>query len=329
MKPVLRSGQIVISVVVLLLALLAIDICIVPVPVNIFDAEVLNSPVFTSIRLPKALTALFAGAALAASGLMLQQLFKNPLAGPYVLGVSSGASFAVGLVIIAGSSLPFLKTPAFQAVGVATAGFAGAFIILFLTLLVSLRFGYTYILLLFGVIIGQIIGALQTLLDYVANPTDLKQYSLWTMGSFSNTIDASLWVFALLTIAGGIWCYLLMRPLSVMILGDDVARTLGINTKSISLQILLCTGLLAGVVTAFCGPVAFIGMAVPNVARMLYKTADFRKLSLFTMLTGVVMAVVCDIIGHLPFFEFHLPVNVATALTGGPVVLMILLKRKV
>ncbi|MES2617704.1 MAG: iron ABC transporter permease [Bacteroidota bacterium] len=312
----------------LLLLLLAVDVWMVPTYINPFDFSALNDTVFTAIRLPKALTAICAGAALAACGLMLQQLFKNPLAGPYVLGVSSGASFAVGIVIIAGSSIPFLQSQFFQTVGVAAAGFAGAFIVLFLSLLVSIRFGYSYILLLFGVIIGQIIGALQTLLDYVANPTDLKQYSLWSMGSFSNTIDTSLYLFIVFSVIGCIWCFVLMRPLSVMILGDDVAKTLGIKTKSISLQILLCTGLLAGVVTAFCGPIAFIGMAVPNVAKMLYKTADFRKLSLFTFMLGILMALLCDIIGHLPFYDLHLPINVSTALIGGPVVLIILLKRK-
>lgn len=305
-----------------------VDTFCMPTFINPFSGGIFSDTIISAIRLPKSLTAICAGVALSASGLMLQQLFKNPLAGPYVLGVSSGASLAVGIVIIGSASLPFLQSDYFQQIGIAFAGFIGAFLILLLALLVSLKFGYSYILLLFGVVIGQIIGAFQTLLDYIANPADLKQFSMWNMGSFSNTIDLALAVLIIFTIVGGIWSYSLMRPLSVMILGNEVATTLGIHTKRVSLQILMCTGLLAGVVTAFCGPVAFIGMAVPNVAKMIFKTADFRKLLLFTMFIGAGMALLCDIIGHLPFFQFHLPINVSTALIGGPIVILILLRRK-
>jgi iron complex transport system permease protein len=312
----------------LIVFLWIVDTFYTPTFINPFSNGSFSDVILNSIRIPKSLTASCAGAALAACGLMLQQLFKNPLAGPYVLGVSSGASLAVGVVIIGSSSIPFLQTVLFQNIGIALGGFIGAFFILILALLVSFRFGYSYILLLFGVVIGQIVGAFQILLDYIANPADLKQFSLWNMGSFNNTIDTALIVLIVFTLFGCIWSFLLMRPLSIMILGDDVATTLGIRTRSVSLQILMCTGLLAGVVTAFCGPIAFIGMAIPNVAKMLFKTADFRKLLVFTVLLGIGMALLCDIIGNLPFYQFHLPINVSTALIGGPVVLYILLRRK-
>ncbi len=311
-----------------IIALAVVDIFFVPTYINPFSSEAFSDTILLSIRFPKGLTAICAGAALASSGLMLQQLFKNPLAGPYVLGVSSGASLAVGLVIVGGASIPLLQSVYFQSIGIGLAGFIGAFIVLMLALMVSLRFGYSYILLLFGVIIGQIIGAFQTLIDYLANPTDLKLFSLWNMGSFNNTIDGALYVFSLFTIIGCTWSFMLMKPLSVMVLGENVAFTLGIRTKQVSLHVLMCTGLLSGVVTAFCGPIAFIGMAVPNVAKMIYKTADFRKLLLFTIALGTGMALLCDIIGNLSFFSFHLPINVSTALIGGPIVLLILLKRK-
>ncbi len=315
--------------ILLLLALVILDVFFVPTFIHPFGNDIFSDTILSAIRIPKALTAICAGAALAASGLMLQQLFKNPLAGPYVLGVSSGASLAVGIVIIGGTSIPFLKSLYMQSVSVALAGFMGAFLVLLIALAVSYKFGYSYILLLFGVIIGQIMGAFQTLIDYLAKPTDLKMFSIWNMGSFNNTIGWSLNVMVLFTIAGVIWSYVLMKPLSIMILGQDVAYTLGVKTKSVSLQILMCTGLLAGVITAFCGPIAFIGMAVPNVARMLYKTANFRSLLIFNIAIGGCMALLCDIIGNWTVFEFHLPINVTTALIGGPIVLFILLKRKV
>ncbi|MDI1232738.1 MAG: iron ABC transporter permease [bacterium] len=317
-----------IGLILILLLLVVLDTFCIPTNINPFTDFKLSETILFSIRLPKILTAMAAGIALSAGGLMLQQLFKNPLAGPYVLGVSSGASLAVGMVIIGGASLPFLHIFYFQSISIALAGFIGAFVVLLLALLVSYRFGYSYILLLFGVIIGQILGAFQTLIDYLANPTDLKQFSLWNMGSFYNTINDSLYILVAFVSFGIIWSFRLMKPLSIMILGNDVAYTLGVKTKKVSLQILMCTGLLTGVVTAFCGPIAFIGMAVPNVARMMYKTANFKKLLLFNVLVGAGMALFCDIIGNLPFFNFHLPINVSTALIGGPIVLFILLKRK-
>jgi len=317
-----------ITMVFLLVILMLVDTFCIPTFINPLTADFFSETILGSIRFPKVFTAIAAGAALSASGLMLQQLFKNPLAGPYVLGVSSGASLAVGIVIIGGASIPILNSIYVQSIGIAFAGFIGAFGILLLALLVSHRFGYSYILLLFGVIVGQILGAFQTLIDYLANPTDLKQFALWNMGSFYNTIDWSLYTLLLFVTIGIVWSFTLMKPLSIMILGNDVAYTLGVKTKQVSLQILMCTGLLAGVVTAFCGPIAFIGMAVPNVARMVYRTANFKKLLLLNILIGASMALVCDILGNLAIFNFHLPINVSAALIGGPIVLFILLKRK-
>lgn len=317
-----------ITMVFLLVILILIDTFCIPTFINPLADDFFSETILSSIRFPKVFTAIAAGAALSAAGLMLQQLFKNPLAGPYVLGVSSGASLAVGVVIIGGASIPFLNSIYVQSIGIAFAGFIGAFGILLLALLVSHRFGYSYILLLFGVIVGQILGAFQTLIDYLANPTDLKQFALWNMGSFYNTIDWSLYTLLFFVSIGIVWSFTLMKPLSIMILGNDVAYTLGVKTKQVSLQILMCTGLLAGVVTAFCGPIAFIGMAVPNVARMVYRTADFKKLLLLNILIGASMALVCDILGNLAIFNFHLPINVSAALIGGPIVLFILLKRK-
>ncbi len=275
-------------------------------------------------RMPKTITALFAGMALAVSGFILQQLFRNNLAGPYILGVSSGSSFAVGLVIIGSSFFPFLHS----AISISLAGFIGAFSILLLILGVSSRYGYGAIILLFGVIIGQLTGALQGLLSYLAIPTDLKNFTLWSMGSFNQVIGIDLAILVVTCSLGLLWAMFLMPSLSVMLLGDDVSRTLGVNTKSISMQLLACTGILAGITTAYCGPVAFIGMAIPNAVRLLFKTSNFKKLLALNALMGCCMSLVSDIISSLPIANINIPVNVTTALIGGPFIIYILLKNR-
>jgi iron complex transport system permease protein len=280
--------------------------------------------IFYSIRLPGMLTAIFCGAALSVSGFVLQQLFKNNLAGPYILGVSSGASLAVAILII---SAGFFNVEAYG-VSIPLAGFTGAFAILLLIMLVSARFGYGAIILLFGVIIGQLSGALQSLLSYIANPGDLKLFTLWSMGSFGNVIETDLIILIVTSIIGIFWCFLLMPSLSVMVLGDDVARSLGVNTSRLSLQLLICTGLLTGMATAYCGPIAFIGMAVPNVSRILVKTANFKVLLISNALLGALMAVISQNVSNIGIFSINIPVNVTTALIGGPIILHILLRNR-
>jgi iron complex transport system permease protein len=195
-------------------------------------------------------------------------------------------------------------------------------------MLVSSRFGTGAIILLFGVIIGQITGALQGLLNYMAVPGDLKNFTLWSMGSFSQVIEFDLLFFGVSSLLGIIWAWLIMPQLSTLLLGDEVSYTLGVNTKSISIQLLICTGILRGIATAFCGPIAFIGMAIPNVSRLLIKTVNFRFMLLVNAILGAAMALVSDIISSAEIFSFNIPINVCTALIGGPFIVYILLKRK-
>ncbi len=299
----------------------------VPTFIGAFGLNENNSIILNSIRIPKTITATCIGIALSACGFMLQQLFKNPLAGPYALGISSGASLAVGLLIIGLPAFSFLNIGILKSLSIAFVGTIGAMCVLFIVLLVSLKYGYSYILLLLGVVIGQITGALQSLLDVLANPTDLKLFSLWSMGSFGKTTDINLYVLIGITGLCFIWAMRLMPALGTMLLGDETAKSLGVNTGLVSIQILLCTGLLAGVSTAFCGPIAFIGMAVPNVAKIVFKSANYQRLLVGTCLLGAIMALLCDTISHLPIFTVYLPINVTTALIGGPIIIYILLKR--
>ena len=195
-------------------------------------------------------------------------------------------------------------------------------------MLVSSRFGTGAIILLFGVIIGQITGALQGLLNYMAVPGDLKNFTLWSMGSFSQVIEFDLLFFGTSALMGMFWAFLIMPQLSTMLLGDEVAYTLGVNTKSISIQLLICTGILSGIATAFCGPIAFIGMAIPNVSRLLIKTVNFRFMLMVNAILGAAMALVSDIISSAEILSFNIPINVCTALIGGPFIIYVLLRRK-
>lgn len=312
---------------ILLGILILINMFCFPTFINPFGENTLSETILNSIRIPKTITAICIGISLSACGFMLQQLFKNPLAGPYVLGVSSGASLAVAFLLIGVPSFAFTNLEVFKSLSIAIAGSVGAFSILFIIMTISLKYGYSYILLLLGVIIAQITGALQSLLDYIANPSDLKLFSLWGMGSFGKTTGYDLYLLIAIVCIGFIWTYKLMPPLSVMVLGNDAAKTLGVNTQSISIQILLCTGLLTGIATAFCGPIAFIGMAVPNVAKIVFKTANYQKLLLGTCILGGIMALLCDTISHLPIFSVYLPINVTSSLISGPIIIYILLKK--
>ncbi len=318
------SPKRILLIITTLIILLLAGIFLFPNFISPFSENEIDQHILFQFRIPKTLTAFFAGMALSVSGFILQQLFKNNLAGPYILGVSSGASFAVGLVIIGSSSIPMLNS----GISISLAGFLGAFGILMLILTVSSRYGYGAIILLFGVIIGQLTGALQGLLSYIAIPTDLKNFTLWSMGSFNQVIGADLVILMIATLGGLVWSFFMMPSLSVMLLGDDVSRTLGVNTRSISMQLLACTGLLTGIATAYCGPVAFIGMAIPNAVRLLFKTSNFKHLLILNAVLGSCMALVSDIISSLPIANINIPINVTTALIGGPFIIYILLKNR-
>jgi len=285
-----------------------------------------NFFVFNEFRLPKTLTAIFVGAALSLSGLILQQLFKNKLAGPYVLGVSSGASLFVEISII-GASI-FNVQLLSQSYSISMAGLMGALLVILLLIAVSKKTGFSHTILLFGVVLSQIIGACQVFLDYLANPNELKLFSLWTMGTFSNVNNVQLVFLSSVILIGLIWAFYLMKPLQTFILGEDIAKTLGVNTKSVSIQLMLCTGVLTGVSTAFCGPIAFIGMAIPNLVKLMFKTSNHQVLFWFSILLGSLMALICDTVGNSNWFSVQLPINVTSSMIGGPFILYILLSKK-
>ena len=276
------------------------------------------------IRLMKAIVAILAGAALSVSGLQMQTLFRNPLAGPYVLGVSSGASLGVALFILGAPLLGIGGSAWLSTVGVAGAAWIGAAAILAVVAAVSQRIKDIMVILILGMMASSGVSAIVQILQYMSNEEALKSFVIWTMGSLGDVTTSQLALVAPAIIAGLIISVSVIKPLNLLLLGESYARTMGLNIRRTRSLILLSTTLLAGTVTAFCGPIGFIGLAIPHVARILYCDADHRTLLPAAALTGAVSLLICDIISKI----LVLPVNTITALLGIPIVIWVVIRNK-
>lgn len=284
-------------------------------------------------RLPKALTAVLVGAALSASGLQMQTLFRNPLADPYILGVSSGASLGVALVILGLGSgetaLTFVSGfGTFGNFTLALAASLGAALVLGVVLLLARRVQNTLTLLVTGLMFGYLASAVVSLLIYFSQPERVQVFSLWTAGSFGGVTWPQMTVFLPAALLGLGIALAMVKPLNALLLGDDYARSLGLNVRRARAWIIVSASLLAGVSTAFCGPIWFVGVAVPHVARSLLKTADHRVLLPASLLMGAAFALLADLIAQLPGSQRILPLNVVMSLFGVPVILSIILRHK-
>ncbi|MBP6611282.1 MAG: iron ABC transporter permease [Paludibacter sp.] len=280
--------------------------------------------VLLNFRLPKALQAVITGAALSVAGLMMQTLFRNALAEPYILGVSSGASLGVALVTMASGFLPaFLMNSGWATIIAAIIG--GAFVLL-LVLGVSFRIQSAVSLLIVGIMFGTIAGAVVNVLQNFSDPDAVKLFVMWTFGSLSAVTWTYMQVLYPVIIVGLVIAMLLHKRLDVLLLGDNYARGLGISVIQTRFLIILATGLLAGGITAFTGPIAFVGVAIPHIARGLFKTSVHRILIPATILCGAVLLLACDIISQLP--TYTLPINTISSLFGAPIILWIILKKK-
>jgi iron complex transport system permease protein len=276
------------------------------------------------IRLMKAIVAILAGAALSVSGLQMQTLFRNPLAGPYVLGVSSGASLGVALFILGAPLLGIGGSAWLSTVGVAGAAWIGAAAILAVVAAVSQRIKDIMVILILGMMASSGVSAIVQILQYMSNEEALKSFVIWTMGSLGDVTTSQLSLVAPAIIAGLIISVSVIKPLNLLLLGESYARTMGLNIRRTRSLILLSTTLLAGTVTAFCGPIGFIGLAIPHVARILFCDADHRTLLPAAALTGAVSLLICDIISKI----LVLPVNTITALLGIPIVIWVVIRNK-
>lgn len=287
------------------------------------DSGTIYSEILLNYRLPKAITAVIAGASLSLSGLMMQTLFRNPLADPYILGVSSGAGLGVAITLMASSFLPvvFIST----GWGTVLAAVVGASVILLLVILVSFRLTNSVSLLIVGIMFGTIASSIVSILQNFANPDAIKLYVLWTFGSLSAVNWSNLQVLVPVFIGGSVLAFYLHKKLDGLLLGENYARGLGINIKTTRILLVLATGLLAGSVTAFTGPIAFVGVAIPHIARGVFNTSAHKILMPASFILGGILILVCDIISQMP--EFTLPINTISALFGAPVIIWIILKR--
>lgn len=279
-------------------------------------------------RVPQAVTAMLAGAALTVSGLLLQTAFRNPLAGPSILGITSGSSLGVALVmLLLGGTVSAAGYTWGGYVAILIGAFAGSILIMGLLILFSVWLKSDLMLLIVGIMTGYLTSSVITLLNYTATAEGVHGYTMWGMGNFNGVSLGQLPVFSLLIFAGLIISVLLVKPLNVILLGDNYARSLGIRMNCVRNMLLLATGMLASVVTAFCGPVSFIGLAVPHIVRMIFRTADHRVIVPGCILTGAVVGLLCNLICILPE-DIVLPLNGVTPLIGVPVILYVIFKER-
>ena len=281
-------------------------------------------------RLPQAITALLAGIGLSVSGLLMQTLFRNPLADPSLLGISSGSSLGVALVILLSTAtgLSVSTLSLWSTFGVTVAAFIGAFAVLLLILALSARLRSMVSLVLVGIMIAYIAGSVTDILKFFSQKEGLHSFVIWGMGSFSNVSKAQLPFFAIAVIAGAIGSFLLFKTLNLLLLGERYAENLGVNIRRSSMLIILTSGFLTALITAFCGPIAFLGLAVPHIARFLFKSSDHKLLIPATAFIGMDLALFCNLIARLPSFEGNLPINSVTALIGAPIVLWVIFHRQ-
>ena len=276
------------------------------------------------IRLVRAVVALLAGVALSVSGLQMQVLFRNPLAGPYVLGVSAGASFGVALFVLGAPLLGFALSPALQSIGTAGAAWIGSAVVLVAVVALSRRIKDIMVMLILGIMLSSGVGALVEIMQYLSSEASLKSYIVWTMGSLGDVTSTQLALLAPIVLVGLAMAVATIKPMNMLLAGERYAASMGLKIERTRTVVLTATTLLAGTITAFCGPIGFVGIAVPHIARILFRSADHRVLLPATILSGVVMMLVGDIVAKY----FALPINTVTALMGIPIVIYIVTRNR-
>ena len=326
-----KNSYIFIALFLLMLILALLDVCCGSVwisphrLINIANSQSPVANILLHLRLPKMLTAILAGASLSVAGLMMQTLFRNPLAGPYILGVSSGASLGVALVTMVTTILPLAFSLSPHSL-IATSAIIGSMLTMLLVMLFAKRIRSNVTLLIVGMMVGNIAGALVNMIQNFANPDSLKLFIVWTLGSLSGVSWNELPTLAFGIAMAAILVLMLIKPLNGLLLGEDYARGLGIHVERTRWMMVLASCLLAGSVTAFCGPIAFIGVAVPHIARGIFATSNHRLTVPASALIGANILLVCDILCNLG--TYSLPISTMSALFGAPIILWIVLKKK-
>lgn len=297
---------------------------------NPSESAIWNNIILKS-RVPQALTAVMAGAGLAVSGLLMQTVFRNPLAGPSVLGISSGASLGVAFVVLLSGSIGGVALSKLGVIGEVTitlSAIIGALLIMALIAFVAQKVRGNVTLLIMGVMIGYIANAVIGVLKFFSAEEDIRAYVVWGLGSFSRVSGGQTTVFIVLMLLLLPLSFLLIKTLNLLLLGDSYARNLGLNVKRARLSVISCSGVLVAVVTAYCGPIVFLGLAVPHLCRGIFHTSNHTTLLPASLFAGASLALLCNLIARMPGFEGALPVNSVTALVGAPVVMWVLFNKR-
>ena len=280
-------------------------------------------------RLPKAITAILVGIGLSVAGLLMQTLFRNPLAGPYVLGLSAGSSLGVAFVILASSCVPmFLSSILTSSYGIVLASCLGSFVVLILVLIVSQKLRDTNSILIVGLMFASFASAIVGILTYFSSAEQLQKYTFWSMGNIGNLTWNTIILLAVLVFVGLLLSVYSIKSLNAMLLGENYAKSLGLNYQKSRFIIILATSILSGSITAFVGPIAFIGLAVPHIAKIIFQTSNHYILFFSTLLLGAITLLFCDIFSQIPGTEIILPINAVTSIIGAPVVIYLLVRKQ-
>jgi iron complex transport system permease protein len=328
------------SLSILLLGLIFLNLAIgsVSIPFAVFlhffdnqipENEVVWRHIIFESRIPQAVTAILAGSSLGLAGLQMQTLFRNPLAGPSILGISSGASLGVALLTLgSGIGAGFIGSNVLNEIGIHLAAFIGAFFVLFIVLMAAKKVKNNASLLIIGIMVGYAVSSIIGLLNFVGQQGEVHAFVIWGLGSFANVQNNQLVLFIALIFPALVLSVLLMKPMNAMLLGESYAQNLGVNLKQVRWQLILLSGYLTAIITAYAGPIAFIGLATPHLARLLFKSSDHKRLIPAVLLIGILVALACNLLARMPFFQDVLPINVITSLFGAPLVIYLIVKRK-
>jgi len=285
--------------------------------------------IIINYRLPKAITAVLVGTGLSISGLLMQTLFRNPLAGPYVLGLSSGASLGVAFVILGAGFLPsFLSEIALSSYGIVIASTFGSSLVLLLVLLVSQKLRDTMAILIVGLMFGSFTTAIVSVLTYFSTAEQLQKFTFWSMGSLGNLSWGTVGILAICVLIGLLLSAASIKPLNALLLGENYAKSMGLNFNKARLIIIFATSILAGSITAFAGPIAFVGLAVPHIAKLTFQTSNHTVLFWSTLFFGAIIMLFCDVVSQMPGFDVTLPINAITSIIGAPVVVWLLVRKR-
>lgn len=294
------------------------------------ESDVKNSWVYIvqQYRIPKVLVSILVGVALSVSGLLMQTLFRNPMAGPYVLGLSSGAGLGVALVLLGSSLLPVYVQDLFQSpYAIVIASICGSLLLLFSVLLLARKVASSMTLLIVGLMFGSFANSIVSVLTYYSSAEELKRFTFWSLGNLGNLSWTFILIFGIVTLTGLIISISSVKSLDALMLGERYAASMGVSVKKARLLIILATGILAGVSTAFVGPIAFVGLAVPHIARLLFKVFSHRDLIVVSSFVGAILMLFCDALTQFPGQSFVLPINAITSILGAPLVIGLLLKK--